>query len=170
MDQLPLHRGAFQNAQRTFLGNLSWRIHALNRPVNLVEKPKFCHEEPSGLLPAANTYSHDRSPNCRNVDYSGSGVVARCLSVDNKETNGEFWRSRTACSLEPSSNLITWRGDHRVKMIYHSHSLSSSAAADLDVANFARSRSAKSRTSPGSFLRTKAILRCKSILLESAFS
>src|ERR1700738_388311 len=29
----------------------------------------------------------------------------------NKETNGEFWRSRTACSLESSSNLITCRGD-----------------------------------------------------------
>ena len=33
-----------------------------------------------------------------------------------------------------------------------------------------RSRSAKSRTSPGSSLRTKAILQCKSILLESTFA
>ncbi len=55
-------------------------------------------------------------------------------------------------------------------MIYHSHSLSLTAAADLALANFDRSRSAKSRTSPGSFLRTKAILRCKSILRESIFS
>src|SRR5258707_15819629 len=52
MDQLPLHRGAFQNAQRTFLGNFNSgrRIRAFNRPVNLVEifeKQKFCHEEPS---------------------------------------------------------------------------------------------------------------------------
>jgi hypothetical protein len=36
MNQLPLHRGAFQNAERTFLGNFHWRINALNRPVNLV--------------------------------------------------------------------------------------------------------------------------------------
>jgi hypothetical protein len=43
MDQLPLHRGAFQNAQRTSL-ETRWRIHAFNRPVNLVEifeKPKI---------------------------------------------------------------------------------------------------------------------------------
>jgi len=32
----PYARGAFQNAQRTFLGNFHWRLHALNRPVNLV--------------------------------------------------------------------------------------------------------------------------------------
>src|ERR1700682_1827535 len=50
------------------------------------------------------------------------GVVPRCLGIDNKEANGEFWRSRTACSLESSSNLITCGGDHRVRMIYHSHS------------------------------------------------
>jgi hypothetical protein len=55
-------------------------------------------------------------------------------------------------------------------MIYHSHSLSLTAAADLAAAHFDRSRSAKVRTSPGSFLRTKAILRCKSILRESTFS
>jgi len=87
----------------------------------------------------------------------------------NKETNGEFWRSRTACSLESSSNLITCRGDHRVRMIYHSHSSSLTTAADLAVANFDRSRSAKSRTSPGSFLRTKAIRRCKFMLREPTF-
>jgi len=97
-------------------------------------------------------------------DYSGSGVVSRCLGVDNKETNGEFWRSRTACSLESSNNLITCRGDHRVRMIYHSHSLLLTAAADLAVAIFDRSCPTKSRSSPGSFRRTKAILRCKSIL------
>ena len=49
-------------------------------------------------------------------------------------------------------------------------SLSLTTAADLAMANFARSRSAKSRTSPGSSLRTKAILQCKSILLESTFA
>ena len=91
-----------------------------------------------------------RSPNCRNVDYSGSGVVPRCSGGDNKETNGEFFRSRAACSLESSSNRITCRGDQRVRMIYHSRSLSLTAAADLAVANFDRSRSAKSRTSLGS--------------------
>jgi hypothetical protein len=80
--------------------------------------------------------------------YSGSGVVSRCLGVDNKETNGEFWRSRTACSLESSSNLITCRGDHRVRMIYHSLSLSLTAAVSLAVANLDRSRSAKSRDQP----------------------
>src|SRR5262249_20503017 len=41
LDQLPLHRGAFQNAQRTSLETCS-RIHAVNRPVNLVfEKPQI---------------------------------------------------------------------------------------------------------------------------------
>ena len=45
----------------------------------------------------------------------------------NKETNGEFWRSWTACSLESSSNLITCRGDHRVRMIYHIADYSSGA-------------------------------------------
>ena len=58
MNQLPLHRGAFQNAQRTFLGNFRRRIYALNRPVNLVEiieKPKILPRRSSGLLPAANT-------------------------------------------------------------------------------------------------------------------
>jgi len=98
------------------------------------------------------------------------GVVPCCLGIDNKETNGEFWRSLTACSLESSSNLTTCWGDHRVRMIYHCHSLSLTAAADLAAAHFDRSRSAKVRTSPGSFLRTKAILRCKSILRESTFS
>ena len=101
--------------------------------------------------------------------YSGSCVVPRCLGGDNKEANGEFFRSRTVCSLESSSNRITCRGDQRVRMIYHSRSSLLTAAADLAVANFDRSRSAKSRTSPGSFLRTKAILRCKSILRESTF-
>ena len=57
-----------------------------------------------------------------------------------------------------------------LQQIYHSHSLSLTTAADLAMANFARSRSAKSRTSPGSSLRTKAILQCKSILLESTFA
>ncbi|HXO96884.1 MAG TPA: hypothetical protein VN857_09885, partial [Chthoniobacterales bacterium] len=39
-----------------------------------------------------------------------------------------------------------------LQQIYHSHSLSLTTAADLAMANFARSRSAKSRTSPGSSL------------------
>jgi hypothetical protein len=48
MDQLPLHRGAFQNAQRTFLGNFNfcWKVHAFNRPVNLAE----IFEKKLGLL------------------------------------------------------------------------------------------------------------------------
>jgi hypothetical protein len=57
-----------------------------------------------------------------------------------------------------------------VRIIYHSQSLSLTTAGDLAVANFDRSRWAKSRTSPGSFLRSKAILRCKSIVLEAQFS
>src|SRR4029077_12389427 len=43
LDQLPLDRGAFQNAQRTSLEKS--KIPAFNRPVNLVEifeKQKFC--------------------------------------------------------------------------------------------------------------------------------
>ena len=53
MDQLPLHRGAFQNAQRTCLE--TWVGYVpFNRPVNLVEifeRPKILPRRPAGLLP-----------------------------------------------------------------------------------------------------------------------
>jgi hypothetical protein len=54
-----------------------------------------------------------------------------------------------------------------VRIIYHSRSASLTAAERLAEPNLDRIRLAKSWTNPGSFLRTKAILRCKSMLLES---
>jgi hypothetical protein len=55
----------------------------------------------------------------------------RLLGSDNNDRSGDVFRSRLSCSLEPYSNLMTRRGDHKVRMTYHSQ-LSSPAAADLD--------------------------------------
>jgi hypothetical protein len=86
------------------------------------------------------------------------------------ETKGDFCRSRTARSLESSNNRITCKGGHSVRMIYHSQTSSLTAPAHLAAANLDLSRSAKTRTSPGSLRRTKAILRCRSMLRKSTCS
>jgi hypothetical protein len=67
-------------------------------------------------------FTEENPPNM--PEYRGLFDETISRGAGNKETNGEFWRSRTACSLESSSNLITCRGGHRVRMIYHSHSSS----------------------------------------------
>src|SRR5580704_6252934 len=86
-------------------------------------------------------------PRLSSRDQSESGIDGRYLGVDNKEGNGEFCRSRTARSLESSKSRMTCRGDQRVRMIYHSRSMSLTAA-DPAEANFVRNRSAKSRINP----------------------
>jgi len=66
LDQLPLHRGAFQNAQRTFLEN-SWEDTRIYRPVNLVGT-KICHKDDWACAGAvAETEKRYVDKNCQQI-------------------------------------------------------------------------------------------------------
>src|SRR4029077_7179229 len=69
-----------------------------------------------------------------------------------------------------ASNLMTCRGDDKVRMTYHSQSSSPTAAADLVVAILDRRRRSKTPRSFGSLLKASAIRRSRLTLHEWIFS
>src|ERR1700726_1265895 len=93
----------------------------------------------------------------------------RLPESDNNDRSGDVFRSRVACSLESSSNLMPCRGDHKVRMTCHSQSSLPTAAADLTVAILDRRRRSKTPRSFGSFLKANAIRRSTLTLHESIF-
>src|SRR6202030_1728464 len=93
----------------------------------------------------------------------------RLSGSDNSDRSGDVFRSRVARSLESSSNLMTCRGDHKVRMTYHSQSSSPTVVADLAVAILDRRRRSKTPRSFGSRLKASAILRSTLTLQEWIF-
>src|ERR1700726_4908165 len=83
----------------------------------------------------------------------------RLSESDNNDRSGDVFRSRVACSLESSSNLMTCRGDHKGRMPYHSQSSSPTAAPELVPAVLDRRRRSKTPSSFGSLLKASAIRR-----------